>query len=264
MEINENSTGGYTGKEIARYALDYFFPIVDVGNFKLEDEIFCHEPESENQADVRGKLIDIIRAGQPSFRAMAMLPSCDRTQILFGRGLMPKRIIIINQFGDSWDCNKTVKEYLLEYGSDIGTLKQWYSFLGQLIYDFFNHFVSKEGLEIEKALSKAWHVVCDDTTEYANMGTGIPESCGRKIFDDFRWYDLGNKERVIYDHNRPDGMHFVKVGASFEKNPYHKIDFAIGNKPHNYHYIVSDDNCYQTEISLNPLPWIVLNAPILK
>ena len=76
--------------------------------------------------------------------------------------------------------------FLPEYASQLGNINQWNIFLGQLIYDFSAEFLlAKYELSPEEAINKAWHVVCDDTSDYANIGTDIPESTGRKVVDGF-------------------------------------------------------------------------------
>lgn len=262
MDINKKSTGGYTGKEIARYALDYFFPIVDIEGISVTSEIFNHEPESQNQLTVRNCLLDIIREKSVrNFRAMAMLPSCDETQILFGRGLMPRvHRLHLPYNNDLRSIESSVIFYLYEYGSDIGNEKQWYAFLGQLILEFYIRFsLNNEGFSSEQIVSKAWSVVCDDTREYANIGTRIPEACGRKVLENFRWYDLGNKERIICNR---DTKKYKAVGASIYS---YGSTLAIGKSPDMLDISkIEEDEWNITNVSSNPVPWIVLNAPILK
>lgn len=168
--------------------LDEFLPIVEVSKLSKKDEFLKHNPETAKQEKIKNEIIEIIDLGMEDFRAQRMDLTFDANgNICFKKGEKPA-------VGKSVDYMMSqAVNFLKEKNTKIGTTKRWVGFLAILIKSLIN-----EGYSVEKA----WHVVCDDSTEIgnfrksSNLQNSMEPTGSREIAG---WCDLGNTYKVIRD-----------------------------------------------------------------
>lgn len=254
-------TGGYKEQEILRYHLDYFFPVVDVRNLKLNDEIFRHEPKTEKQAIFRSNLIDAIRMELPNFRAQAMDQSINsENMVVYGRGLVTRietdKSFTYHGIEDSFNtANKGFHPD--EMRGALGTIYQRRLFLGVLMKEM----ISLYHISVERA----WELICDNSKKIANSGTNHYESTGSRPVG--RWYDLGNIPKYV-TRGYETTSHFkeygeVKISLCYMVGSSAKEENAIADEKEltDYYSVTYLRRIKPREDILHSFtPWMVLNV----
>ncbi len=163
--------------------LDKYFPIVRASTLSLEDEIFKHVPETDNQRKFKERLLKVMKGSKlEDFRAQVMDPSVDNNDLIYYKqGGKPE----FRRPARWWE--KEAKEFLPEKGSRLGFTEERILFLAMLIKELNN--------ELGYSVSKSWKLVCDQSREIGHYidskgDFGDYEAAGSRRIG--RWYDLAN------------------------------------------------------------------------
>ena len=177
------------------------FPVVPASQLSLNEDFLNYEPESYEQQILKDGIEGAIKDGVKDFRRPIIDPSInEKGEIFFEFGNKPavgKSILW-------WE--KDAKKYKPSKHSRLGTLNEYYAFLGFLIKELIGNGLEKP---------EAWLAVCDDSRNLGhfcdskNANDEFELTGNRKVG---KWYDLGNTYKIF--GNSKTG--FLLESSSFE------------------------------------------------
>lgn len=237
MEVNEPQSQEVSLEETkgTKEWLDKYFPVVHASTLSMNDEILKHEPETENQADVKERIVKAIKSGLQDFRAQRMDPSLDEDgNICYKAGMMPA----VGKNAVWWEIK--AKEFLPEKGSRLGlTEEERDAFLALFMKELME--------ECGYTISDAWKAVCDQSKDIGhymdskNANNDFEPTGSRKVG---RWNDLGNTCKIT--KNKAGGFSAVGGGCDSFGGEYPLADVFRKFSPS-----INYDNC---------LGWLVLSV----
>lgn len=216
-------------------AKDSMFALIEASQLSLNDDFMKHEPESDNQWELKKSLTEAIENGLSDFWAPKLDPSFseDGTGLVFEADKMPA----VGKSYNWWE--EKAAEYLPERGSHLGIDIERVAFLGALI---------KKLIDNGCSVSETWYAVCDDSKELGHYWhsenakhvfepTGSREICG--------FCDLANTYKYLGAGNI--GSYYCITGGSYNCN---SIDSTLTTR-----YYHNDRNFDYK----NTVGWIVLS-----